>query len=214
MLGIVKAVNWFIFLFAALALEVLFPALAQGQSLSPSETLSSDELAVYAAILDSSPKLGKSSRALIADTTSTFGCDDSACNGLSIAGCNGLRDQGESPSDRMTVVQRDLQELQTATIMSFEEANQKCVSINTSIPASAKYHLFNDPDIPKDWKYSFLVYFSRVGFNSEHTQALINVGLFSATNGNESEGQYLLLTKKDGKWTFDGSSAVWKLTSP
>lgn len=185
---------------------------AQIQATASSGTLSSDELAVYAAILDSSPKLGKSSRALVADTTSTFACNESICNGLSVGGCNGLRGQGESPSERMAVVERDLNGLQSTTIASFGEVNQKCVSIHDKIPAISKYYLFNESDIPKDWKYSFLVYFSRVGFNPEHTQALVNVGLFSATNANDSEGLYLILNKANEKWILGDSSAVWKLT--
>ena len=52
------------------------------------ETASSDELAVYAAILDSLSQLNPNSHFLIADKTSTFACGESTGNGLAIAGCN------------------------------------------------------------------------------------------------------------------------------
>lgn len=176
-----------------------------------SQETSPDELAVYAAVLDSSPHLVKGSHLLIANKTSTFGCDESDSNGLSIGGCNGLRNSGETPADRMSIVLRDLPVLQKSTVEEFQRTNQHYVSLHHNLPAQSDYYFFNDPGIPKSWKYSFLVYFSRVGFNPEHTQALVNVGLFSATDANQSEGYYLVLSKSDGKWLLGGTSAVWKL---
>lgn len=177
-------------------------------------TVSSDELAVYATVLSSSEKLGKSSRPLIADTTSTFACGHTSfCNALSMGNCNGLRSVDESPSDRLAIVKRDLPDLQKSTSASFEEENQACASIPDRIPATFQYYLFNDPGIPKTWKYSYLVYFSRVGFNQAHTQALVNVGLFSATNASDSEGKYLILNKVSGKWVLGDSSTIWQLSA-
>jgi hypothetical protein len=179
---------------------------------APSQEANSDELAVYAAVLDSSPKFGRSGHLLIADKTSTFACDVSDTNGLSIGGCNGLRGSRETPADRMSIVLRDLPTLQKSTVEEFEHANQQYVTLHHKLPSQSDYYFFNDPGIPKSWKYSFLVYFSRVGFNPEHTQALVNVGLFSAADANQSEGYYLVLYKSDGKWILGGTSAVWKLT--
>jgi hypothetical protein len=177
-----------------------------------SETASSDELVVYAAILDSLSQLKADSHFLIADKTSTFTCGESTGNGLAIAGCNGLRNSNETPSDRMAIVKRDLPELQKDTLREFLNANQQYVSITHKIPSSANYYLFNDPEKPKDWKYSFLVYLSRVGFNREHTEALVNVGIFSYADSSLSEGHYLVLRKAAGKWTLGGTSVVWKLS--
>jgi hypothetical protein len=177
------------------------------------ETASSEEMVVYAAILDSLSQLTANSHLLIADKTSTFMCGGSAGNGLSIAGCNGLRNSNETPSDRMAIVMRDLPELQKDTLTEFLNANQQYVSITHKIPSSADYYLFNDREMPKDWKYSFLVYLSRVGFNREHTEALVNVGIFSYADSNLSEGHYVVLRKLVGKWTLGGASAVWKLAA-
>jgi hypothetical protein len=194
----------------------------RGQSAEPSrsstdratnEAASSDELVVYAAILDSLGRVDANSRFLIADKTSTFSCGESTGNGLSIAGCNGLRNSNETPSDRMAIVTRDLRGLQKDTLREFLSANQQCVSITHKIPSDADYHLFNDPEIPKAWKYSLLVYLSRVGFNREHTEALVNLGLFSYADRNLSEGHYVVLRKLAGKWVLGETSAVWKLTA-
>jgi hypothetical protein len=177
------------------------------------ETASSDEMVVYAAILDSLSQLNANSHLLIADKTSTFACGESTGNGLSVADCNGLRNSNETPSDRMVIVTRDLPDLQKDTLREFLNANQQYVSIAHKIPSSADYYLFNDPEIPKAWKYSFLVYLSRVGFNREHTEALVNVGLFSYADSKLSEGHYVVLRKLTGKWTLGGTSAVWKLAA-
>jgi hypothetical protein len=181
------------------------------QSTAPAAPKPDDELAVYAAVLDSSEKLGPTSRPLIADTTSTFACATTICNGFSMGGCNGLRTANETPSERLATVKRDIPDLQADTVSSFEQQNQKCISVRHDIPTTAGYHLFNDADIPKTWKYSFLVYFSRVGFNPQHTQALVNVGRMSATNAKDSGGEYLILNKKSGKWVLGEGSPVWEL---
>jgi hypothetical protein len=111
----------------------------------------------------------------------------------------------------MAIVARDLPDLQRDTFGEFLKANQKYVSITHKIPSSADYYLFNDREMPKDWKYSFLVYLSRVGFNHEHSEALVNVGVFSYADSSLSEGHYVALRKLAGKWTLGGTSVVWKL---
>jgi hypothetical protein len=178
-----------------------------------SETVSPDEMLVYAAILDSQSRINANGHFLIADKTSTFSCGEPTGNGFSIGGCNGLRDTSETPSDRMVIVARDLPELQKDTLREFANANQQYALITHKIPSSADYYLFNDREMPKDWKYSFLLYLSRVGFNREHTEALVNVGLFSYADSSLSEGHYLALRKLAGKWTLGGTSAVWKLAA-
>jgi hypothetical protein len=202
------------FFFSISALMLLLPAHFHGQSPANSTSVSAEELWVYAAVLDSLPTLGTSSRPLIADSTSTFACDEGICNGFMIGSCNGLRSYNETPSERMAVVKRDLPELQMNTITSFVEQNGKCASITGKIPTLSNYHLLSDRDIPKTWKYSYLVYFSRVAFNSEHTQALLNVGLMSATNVSDSKGRYIVLKKISGKWVLGKGSAVWQLSAP
>jgi hypothetical protein len=175
------------------------------------EAINSDELAVYAAILDSPENFSEDSRILIADKTSTFACGETTENGLSVGGCNGLRGSSETPSERMAIVLKDITGLKKDTVDEFVRTNQKCVSITRNIPSKMDYYLFNDPGIPKSWKYSFLVYFSRVGFNSEHIEALVNVGSFSSVDAKLSEGHYVVLHNLAGKWALGESSAVWKL---
>jgi hypothetical protein len=184
------------------------------QASANSISVSNEELLIYAMVLDTSPKLGPSSHPLIADSTSTFSCNKTSCNGFLMGRCNGMRGEGETISDRISYVKRDIPELQEKTISSFIEQNQECANINSKIPTVSNYHMFSDPAIPKDWKYSYLVYFSRVGFNPEHTQALLYIGLVSRTNANNSQGSHFILTKLSGKWVLGASSPVWQMSPP
>lgn len=196
------------------ALMLSMPSHLGAQSLADSTSVSNEELSIYAMVLDTSPKFGPSSRPLIADSTSTFSCNKTSCNGFLIGRCNGMRGEGETISDRMSFVKRDIPELQEKTISSFVEQNQKCANINSKIPTTSNYHMFSDPEIPKEWKYSYLVYFSRVGFNPEHTQALLYVGLASATDAKNSHGYHFILTKLSGKWALGEGSSVWQMSPP
>jgi hypothetical protein len=185
---------------------------SQGQSGITSVT--PDETAIYAAILDSPDLRESMSRPLIADKTSTFACDTSICNGMSIGGCNGLRGMNETLAARMAIVRRDLPKVDDSTVAAFERENQKCASIGHNISSHSDYHLFDDSDISKTWKYSTIVYFSRVGFDGGHTRALVNVGLMSADRVELSRGFYVLLENHGGTWAFAGTSAVWALNQP
>jgi hypothetical protein len=194
------------------ALMLSMPGYLGAQSAANLTSVSNEELAIYAMVLDTSPKFGPSSRPLIADYTSTFSCNNTSCNGFLMGRCNGMRSEGETISDRISYVKRDIPELQETTISSFIELNQICAHISSKIPTVSNYHMFNDPEIPKDWQYSYLVYFSRVGFNPEYTQALLYVGLVSATDAKNSHGYHFILTKLSGKWVLGESSDVWQMS--
>jgi len=179
---------------------------------SSQTTVNFDELVVYATILDSMSESNANSHFLIADKTLTFACGEGDGNGLSIAGCNGLRSSTESPIERMAILARDLPNLQKDVLSAFVTANQKYATILHNIPSRSDYFLFNDSAKPKDWTYSFLVYLSRVAFNQEHTEALVNVGVFSYMDSQLSEGHYVVLRKLAGKWKIGETSVVWKLS--
>jgi hypothetical protein len=155
--------------------------------------------------------LGRGSQLLIADKTLTFVCGSEGDNRFSMGGCNGLRSKDEKPSDRMAIVKRDLPELEKSTSLDFESQNVESSTIHERIPTHATYYFFSDSALPKDWNYTHLVYFSSVGFNIERTQALLNVGIFSATDQKASKGAYFILTKQSGKWVLGASSAIWQL---
>lgn len=199
-------------LFAIPFLVAILVAVAcQAQSSDPANAVTDQEAIVYAAILGQYPGLGANSTPLIANDTSTFACNNTSCNGFLMSGCNGLRMSGETESERMAFVKRDLPELDESTITNFITDNQQCTSLPAKIRTSTQYHFLKDTDITKSWQYSQLICFSRVAFNSNHTIALVYLGLVSKTNAKDSKGMYLLLKQSTGHWALSGSSAVWEL---
>jgi len=85
----------------------------------------------------------------------------------------------------MVIVTRDLPELQKDTLREFHNANQQCVSITHKIPSNADYYLVSTTwKSPKAWKYSFPCISVTSRINREHTEALVNVGLFSYADSN------------------------------
>ncbi len=203
---------------ARLLLSLMFLtacSFAQVQN-SPEPTITADEYEVYGAVIDFFMTKGIAQHPFIAYRTSDFECGSSR-NGLSMSGCNGLRLSDETPEQRMKIVERDLPEIEARTISDFISKNSTTAVISDTLPTKHKYVMFGpahaDP-MPPGWEHADFFYFSRVGFNAKQTQALISVSFMSGSNASNSGGKYLLLTKANGLWKRDGSSAVWELVPP
>jgi hypothetical protein len=174
---------------------------------------SPEEYAVMGSLLDGFQSAGLASHPLVADHTSTFECG-TACNGMAMGGCNGLRGNDETPAQRLDIVKRDLPNLEGSTLKDFESKNQHCSTIANKIASQQPLFLFGESHtekLPPGWEHPDFFYFSRVGFNTQQTQALIHVSFMSGTNGADSGGKYFLLNKQNDKWESTSSSAVWQL---
>lgn len=182
---------------------------------SVQSALTSGEYQVYGAVLDFFAAKNIAQHPLVANRTSTFECG-SPHNGMSMGGCNGLQGSNETPQQRMRVVQRDLPDLQASTVADFESKNAKTAWVDAKVPTKRKYLMFglshSDP-IPPGWEHADFFYFSRVGFNTTRTQALVHVSFMSGTNAADSGGKYILFRNVNGRWEREGSSAVWQLES-
>lgn len=195
----------------------LVPGRLAAQKSAAMTTAEPEEYLVYAVILDSLQKSGKAPHPLVANRTSIFACDSSACNGFHMAGCNGLLGPDETPESRMEVVKRDLPKLDAVAATRFIEMNQKCSIVRDQIPAASKYYLFSPkegPKLPPDWQHPDFVYVSRVAFDANLSQALVYAGVMSGTDERKSTGAYYFLRKQRGKWSIQGSSAAWALKTP
>lgn len=186
---------------------------APQQSAPQPSSISDEEYVVYAAILELFQKAKKSSHPIVSDHTATFSCHTD-CNGLNVGGCNGLRFEDESPAQRLATTRHDIQQLTVATTDDFESKNQSCSQVEHKIPTKIKYLLFGkesaDP-VPEDWDSPDYFHFSRVGFNAEHTQALVVVGFTSGTKAKDSGGKYFFLVKQSDKWHLVGTSDIWEM---
>jgi hypothetical protein len=173
-----------------------------------------DEYAVYAVMLAHFQQSKKASHPIVSDHTSTFACDKS-CNGMNIGGCNGLRDADETPAERLAITRRDVPGLASTVTTDFEQKNQRCSKVERRIPSKFKYLLFgvrSADNVPADWDSPDYFYFSRVGFNQEHTQALVVVGFLSGSDARDSGGKYFFLAKQTTNWKLQGTSDIWQLT--
>jgi hypothetical protein len=193
----------------SVAVVLWFSCLAFAQT--QSDELSAEEYRVLAAAIDTFRNEETASHPLIADHTSTFECG-SSCNDMQIGGCNGLRAKRESPAERLAIVKRDLPDLEKYMVSDFISKNGRCSEITKKIPAASPYFLFGSSTTekpPAGWEHPDYFYFSRVAFNREQTQALVNISFISGSDSGDSRGRYFLFTKKNGKWMPVTSSAVW-----
>ncbi|MGB7556448.1 MAG: hypothetical protein WBM04_18925 [Candidatus Korobacteraceae bacterium] len=178
----------------------------------PYEKLSTEEYAVMGAMLDGFRSSGHALHPIVADYTSTLNCE-SICNGMKIGRCNGLTGNDETPKERLAIVKRDLPNLDQTIISDFESKNRQCSKISEKIPSRSAFFLFGNDHtekLPSGWEHADFLYFSRVGFNSQHTQALVNVSFYSGTSAADTGGKYFLLVNENGKWVAKGSSIVWQ----
>lgn len=193
----------------SVAVVLWFSSLAFAQT--QGDELSAEEYRVLAAAIDTFQNEETASHPLIADHTSTFECG-SSCNGMQIGGCNGLRAKRESPAERLAIVKRDLPDLEKYTVSDFISKNERCSEITKKIPTVSPYFLFGSSATEKPLagsEHPDYFYFSRVAFNQEQTQALVNISFISGTDSGDNRGRYFLFTKKNRKWVPVSSSAVW-----
>ena len=176
-----------------------------------------DERAVYSAILDKLWELKSTQHPLISEYTSTFDCNNK-CNGVSIGGCNGMRNADESPKETLdTVCSRGLKQLPPALATEFITKNQRCAKITGLIPTKHEYHYFSLTDsklnesIPKSWDHPDLFYFSRVAFDKSRKMALVYFGFASGTDGSKSGGFYTQLDRVGATWKITSSVQFWSL---
>src|SRR5262249_10284581 len=170
--------------FAAFSSLLAVSFFAQTTLHEPSR-IAEDEYAVYAVMLAHFQQSKKASHPIVSDHTSTFACGKSSCNGMNIGGCNGLRDVDETPAERLAITRRDLPGLARTSHTDFEQKTRVCRRVEKKFLPKSKSLLFgvrSANNAPADWDSPDYFYFSRVGFNQAHTQALVVVGFLSGSD--------------------------------
>jgi hypothetical protein len=130
--------------------------------------------------------------------------------------------QGSMPADsagyRDSLDKNEFPKLQSSTLIDYQEKNQISYPIQDYLPATANVIYVNLSN--GEQKY-WWVSFSRIGFNSSLTQALVLVGDCRGeacydSNGifMYSMGDYVFLEKKNGAWTIQDSQRVWFIEAP
>lgn len=108
--------------------------------------------------------------------------------------------------------------LQRTTWLDYQKKNQVAYPIKDYLPSPADV-IFVNPS--KGEQLYWWVSFSRIGFNSSLTQALVLVGDCRGTSCYDttsismySMGNYVFLQKIDGKWNIQGRQEVWFIEAP
>lgn len=109
-------------------------------------------------------------------------------------------------------------DLQRETWIDFQEQNKVSYPIEDYLPSTVNMLLI-DP-VNSEQLYWWLSY-SRVGFNSSLTQALVLVGdcrgescYDSTSTSMYSQGYYVFLQKENEEWTIQGQQDSWFIEAP
>jgi len=108
-------------------------------------------------------------------------------------------------------------DLEEKILLDYQKKNTEAYPIKNYLPDSAPVLLVNPTD---GNQLGWWVSYSRIGFNSSLTQALVLVGdcrgtscYYSANVSMYSTGVYWLLEKKDEKWTIKDGQMDWRYES-
>lgn len=130
--------------------------------------------------------------------------------------------QGNTPGDsagyHLGFNENDFTDLQRKTLTDYQEKNKVSYPIKEFLSPIANVVLVN----PANGKQLFWwVSFSRIGFNSSLTQALVLVGdcrgeacYDSAGVFMYSQGFYIMLEKENGEWIIKDQRDAWFIEAP
>jgi len=200
-------------LLCLVSLLLAFPVVSQKTRTDEKAKIGPEEYAVYAAVVTQFSANGLIDRPMISDRTSTFQCGRS-CNGMLVGKCSGMRAEDESAKQALERLSKQAAELKKETTEDFEGKNQECAQIKELLPLDVPYYMFSQStaeDSPKAWRHPDYLYFSRVGFDPQGTQALVYLALMSGTDGKRSGGTYVLAAKEGTAWKVQKVVRVWSL---
>ena len=104
---------------------------------------------------------------------------------------------------------------QVGTLARYVLCNLRSHPVRTSLALSAPYRIADSREVAvyfqRGWKTVFpgargLYVFSAVGFNANHTQALLHVDYHCALCG---EGNWVLMRKLNGRWVVETTASAW-----
>lgn len=185
--------------------------IGQAQS-KPASKLDPDEIAVMAVVLEYTYAHATPGWVMVAKHTATFKCNPASDIGLDVGGCNGMRDANETAEERLAKVSKKIPGVSTDMADSLIRKSQESSILPGPLPVPVRQVLYapgSKSDIKFGGEPTFAAYFSRVGFDSLRSKALIYLGTVNWAIRSKSIGQYLYLEKHDGVWTIKDHAKVW-----
>jgi hypothetical protein len=191
----------FVTLVASFELPVV-PADAQ-------EEVRTEEYAVYNALLSNIAEPKENARMLIVDQTLDLKCGASADAPILMNGCGGMLMPPDSPDGLHRLLQDRLPHLQEGTWADLRQMNSHSYKLQDRFHTSWAHHFVDSEKSDHDagaWKWADVAfYLSRVGLNTQKTEAVVFVFLASYTQGVPSSGDYFLFRiNKDHQWQPEG----------
>jgi hypothetical protein len=181
---------------------------AGGQATPKRSEVSVDEYRVYNTVLDNMQFPQENVHVLIFNKTLDFSCNES--DGLPLANdCSFLAVPPNTPTQVKELLQSSWPHMEPSTWGDFEKENATSAGLQDSLNTSWK-HKLDGTDIVdkggKEWSSpDFELFFSRVGFDSKKTEAMVYVLLFSYVDNVHSAGDYFRFRlNKKGQWEING----------
>lgn len=215
----------FLLLCVITTLAARFASAQQSASAAPAPTTGQDTYAVYAAAVNGlfDDKALKDRKLLIENKTVSFECGANSCNRLDVGnGCSGMREPKQYPDQVAMQFRQTMTQLEPSTWEDFKKNNEHCSPLQNEFPLKHEYLWMENStkqamigkrpatDLTEQeqaaWSQYDKVFLSQPGFNSDHTQAVLYLGV--ACHEQCSWFGYLLLAKVNGEWTAIGHYTV------
>lgn len=185
--------------------------------------LADDEMAVLGQMIATTHVKGGEKWFLVANDTANLRCD--AKHMIDVGGCNGgMRSKSQTPEEVMGWVKESFPGAGPDLLADFRSKNDFPATVSRPFPIEVRQTLWGRKD--KDWGVvggepmkkdlgapDYLITVSRVGFNTDHSEALAYLGAMSWKDPKLSGGEYIYAHKVEGKWAVEKVAPTWHLGS-
>lgn len=147
--------------------------------------------------------------AAIYDKTLNFKCGMDSGNPIYFNGCSGMIMPPDTPKTINQILRQSWPKMEQETWDDFERVNAKSTKLQDHFNTLLKHDVVGEDisrsDIKKQDSHGGTFFFSRVGFNSKRTEAIVFVVLASNTERVPWTGNYFLVRLDESKdWKLSG----------
>lgn len=191
-----------------LALLLASAAASQTTSKTGADDLTKDDYSVYDAVLDV-VHFPQDAPAAIYNKTLNLKCGMESGNPVYFNECSGMIMPPDTPKTINQLLRQSWPKMEQATWTDFEKVNARSVKLRDGLTTLLKHKLvgqdIHNGDPKEQDSYGGTFFFSRVGFNSPKTEAVVFVVLASNTKDAPWTGNYFLVRLNEAKeWKLSG----------
>ncbi len=183
----------------------------------PAQIQENDELAVWAAAVQQLYRPSSQGWIMLADHTVSFACESGDVAGFSAGDCSGMRTHDQTPAEVLSWVREQIPAVAKQLTNSLAQNASATVFVNRPMPLETRQIIWgptSSGSVPAELgSPDFALYPSRVGFNAGRNAALVYLGVVNWADASKSFGEYVFLSKAEGRWTVKGRARLWQLGS-